>query len=119
MRLQCSADFQRAIERFFCAPVKDERHAVARRTLSQSAGCIRISKSLCAPNNLVKRITQSALLVNQMRRVIHDVHEKNVPNLELDLYLDLTGHLVARAKLRNLVTPRRSSVESEAGKKGA
>jgi len=50
-----------------------------------------------SPNNLVKRITQSTLLVDQARRVIHNVHEQNVPNLELDLCLDLSGHFVTRA----------------------
>jgi hypothetical protein len=77
--------------------VKNERHAIACRALNQGSGRICFSKLPGTADNLVKRITQSALLVNQARRVTHDVHEQNVANLELNLLLDLSGHLVAPA----------------------
>ena len=36
------------------------------------------------------------LIVNRKFRVANDVDEENMRNLELDLFLDLNGHLVGR-----------------------
>jgi hypothetical protein len=46
-----------------------------------------------AADNLVERIPQRTLLVNQPFRVSHDVDGQDVANLEVDLFLDLSGHL--------------------------
>jgi len=36
------------------------------------------------------------LIVNRKFRLANDVDEENMPDLELDLFLDLKGHLVGR-----------------------
>ena len=41
------------------------------------------------------------LIVNRKFRVANDVDEENMRDLELDLFLDLNGHLVGRLFLSN------------------
>jgi hypothetical protein len=40
--------------------------------------------------------SDAPLLVNQQLRVTNDVHEQDMGNLELDLFFDLSGHLLPR-----------------------
>jgi hypothetical protein len=77
--------------------------ASASGTFDQSTGRIRILKLLGIPNDLVKRITQSTLLVDEALRVIHDVHEQKVRDLQLDLFLYSSRHckhIVGAGRLR-------------------
>jgi len=79
--------------------MEDERHAIAAGAFNQSASRLRLSDSLRTPDNLVQPITQSALLINRVRRVTYDVHEQDMGDLELNLFLNLGGHLRATLRL--------------------
>src|SRR5690349_4438730 len=53
---------------------------------------------------MIERVERCPLLVNQQLRVTNDVHEQDMGNLKLDLFFDLSGHLLARdsAQIRSL-----------------
>jgi hypothetical protein len=56
-------------------------------------------KFLGRANNLRQLIDSCVLVVNRKLRVANDVDEQDMGDFELDLVLDLNGHLVGRAKI--------------------
>jgi hypothetical protein len=50
-------------------------------------------------NNPVQFLNRRVLVVNRKLRVANDVHEQDMGDFELDLSLDLNGHLVVRSKI--------------------
>ena len=93
---ESATNFERAFHWLFRALVENQRHPIARGNLDQPAGLFRDLKFLRGTNNLVKRIEQRSLLVNQQLRVTDDVYEKDVPNFQLNLFFNFGGHLLAR-----------------------
>src|ERR1051325_8412091 len=94
--------------------MENQRHPITRWTLDQSAGRVRLPELFGLSDNLVEQIAQSTLLVDEPRRVAHDVHEQDVAYLELGLFLDLGSHLVTEPNLPRIVSFGLSSVESKA-----
>ena len=58
----------------------------------QGAGRIRLSKLLRLSNDLIERLADGTLFINRQLRIANDVHEQNMTDLELDLFLDLSGY---------------------------
>jgi hypothetical protein len=101
MFLQRPADLQRAFDRRFRAIVKDERHPVTGRNLDQSTRRFRGAELIRATDDLVERLEQSSLFVNQQLGVADDVYKQDMRDLQLNFFLNLGGHLVMR-QLTNL-----------------
>ena len=95
---QCLADLQRTGNRCVRRGRKNQRHPIAggqARQLTSSVGCAeRISFS----NNLVERMRIIALLIDQELGVTDDVDEQDMRDFELNLFLNLNGHLVGGAR---------------------
>ena len=80
-----------------CRPHSDVAEGEAPRLAADRLGLVRLP-----PYNLVQPITQSALLINRVRRVTYDVHEQDMGDLELNLFLNLGGHLRATPKITRI-----------------
>ena len=91
-----AADLQRAFHRCFRSIVKDQRHAVAGRNRNQAAGCFSGAELFGAADDPIQSLEQAALLVNQKVRVTNNVYEQDMRDLELNFFLNLSGHLVTR-----------------------
>ena len=64
-----SRNFESAFHRLFRAGVEDQRHAIAGRNFLQPPGRFRFPGLIGVANDLVERLDQRALLVNQTLRV--------------------------------------------------
>ena len=96
MFLERAADLHRALRRRFRTGVKYQRHPVAGRDFNQTARGFGSLKLLGRANNPVQFLNRRVLVVNRKLRVANDVDEQNMGDFELDLLLDLGGHLVGR-----------------------
>src|SRR5213593_3282822 len=99
MFLQRAADLHRALRRRFRTRVKCQRHSVASWTPSQTARSFGSLKLLGRANNPVQFLNRRVLVANRKLRVTDDVDEQDMGDFELDLLLDLGGHLVVRSKI--------------------
>ena len=99
MFLERAADLHRALRRRFRTRVKDQRHPVAGWDLNQTARGFGSLKLFGGANNPVQFLNRRVLVVNRKLRVANDVDEQDMGDFELDLFLDLNGHLVGRAKI--------------------
>ncbi len=101
MFLESAADLHRALHRRFRIGVKYQRHPVASWDPNQTARGFGSLKLLGGANNPVQFLNRRVLVVNRKLRVANDVDEQDMGDFELDLLLDLNGHLV-RAILPSL-----------------
>ena len=62
-------------------------HSIASRNLDQFAGTFRASKFIRSTDDLVQCVQQLPLLINQQFRVTNNVHEQDMCDLKLDLFL--------------------------------
>src|ERR1017187_491439 len=92
MFFESATDLKRAFHRLFRALVKNQRHPVAGRDLDQSGRGFSVLKLLGRANGLSQFVNRRTLLVNRKLRVANDVDEQDMGDLELDLFLDLSGH---------------------------
>src|SRR2546430_485049 len=99
MFLESATDLHRALHRRFRTRVKCQRHPVAGWDPSQTARSFGSLKFLGRANNLRQLIDSCVLLVNRKLRVTNDVDEQDMGDFELDLVLDLNGHLGGRPKI--------------------
>src|SRR4029077_19348914 len=101
MFLESAAYLHRAFGRRFRTRVKCQRHTVAGWDPSQTArggGSLKLLGGAEKPGYLFNR---RVLLANRKLRIANNVDEQDMGDLELDLVLDLNGHLVwGRAKIR-------------------
>src|SRR6266704_5493338 len=91
-----ATNLQSAFNWCFGTVVKNQRHPVASGNFDQSAPLFRSLELLSATNRSVKRVEQRALLINYQLRVTDNVDEQDVRDLELNFFLNLSGHLVRR-----------------------
>ena len=96
MFLERAADLHRALHRRFRTGVKDQRHPVAGWDSNQTVRGFGSLKLLGGANNLVQFLNRRVLVVNRKLRVANDVDEQDMRDLELDLLLDLGGHVPMR-----------------------
>jgi hypothetical protein len=99
MFLQSAADLHRALHRRFRTRVKCQRHTVTGWDPGQTARSFGSLKLLGCANNPVQFLNRRVLVANRKFRVANDVDEQDMGDFELDLFLDLNGHLVGRAKI--------------------
>ena len=100
MFLESAADLHRALRRRFRTRVKCQRHTVPGWDPSQTARGVGSLKLLGRANNPVQFLNRRVLVANRKLRVANDVDEQDMGDFELDLFLDLNGHLVGgRAKI--------------------
>ena len=97
--LERAADLHCALRRRFRAGVKYQRHPVAGRDFKQTARGFGSLKLLGGANDLVQFLNRCVLVANRKLRVANYVDEQDMGDFELDLLLDLGGHLVGRLKL--------------------
>src|SRR4029077_532833 len=104
MILECTTDLERAFNRRLRTTVEYQRHPIASRNLYESFRLLRPAEFFRPANDVIERVERCPLLVNQQLRVTNDVHEQDMGNLKLDLFFDLSGHLLARnsAQIRSL-----------------
>jgi hypothetical protein len=76
---------------------KNQRCPIARRQTQQLAFCFRQSELLRSANNFFQLTNLLSLLVNEQLRVTDDVDEQDVPNLELEIRLRMSGNIPLRA----------------------
>src|SRR5437899_6542458 len=93
MFLESATNLHRALRRLVRARVKCQRHSVAGWNPSQTARSFGSLKFLGRANNPVQFLNPRVLLVNRKLRVTNDVDEQDMGDFELDLVLDLNGHL--------------------------
>src|SRR6266567_2906100 len=60
--------------------------------LTAVAVCLSGAELFGAADDLIQSLEQPSLLVNQKLRVTNNVYEQDVCDLELDLFLNLSGH---------------------------
>src|SRR4051794_7556979 len=96
MFLEGATDLHRTLRRRFWVGVKDQYHPIASWDPYQTVRGFGSSKLFASANNLVQFFNYCVLFVNRKLRVTNDVNEQDMGNLELDLLLDLGGHLVGR-----------------------
>ena len=96
MFLERAADLHRALRGRFRTGVKDQRHPVAGWDLDQTARGFGSLKLLGRANNPVQLLNRRVLVVNRKLRVTNDVDEQDMGDFELDLFLDLGGHVPMR-----------------------
>ena len=99
MFLERAADLHRALRRRFRIGVKDQHHPVAGWDPNQTVRGFGSLKLFGGANNPVQFLNRRVLVVNRKLRVANDVDEQDMGDFELDLFLDLNGHLVGRAKI--------------------
>ena len=99
MFLECAADLHRALRRRFRIGVKDQHHPIASWDPNQTVRGFGSLKLFGGANNPVQFLNRRVLVVNRKLRVANDVDEQDMGDFELDLLLDLNGHLVGRAKI--------------------
>src|SRR5438874_1529836 len=93
---ESATDFERAFHWLFRALVKNQRHPVTGGNFNQAARGFGVLKLLGRANDLIQFINRRALIVNRKLGVTNDVNEKDMGDLELDLFLDLGGHAMKR-----------------------
>jgi hypothetical protein len=93
-----TADLHGALNRRFRTRVKCQRHPVAGWDPSQTARSFGSLKLLGRANNPIQFLNRRVLVANRKFRVANNVDEQDMGDFELDLVLDLNGHLVGRAK---------------------
>src|SRR3989441_43217 len=87
-----ATDLERAFHWFFRALVKNQRHPVTGWDLDQAGRGFGVLKLLGRANGLSQFINRRALFVNRKLRVANDVDEQDMGDLELDLFLNFSGH---------------------------
>src|SRR5947207_14854852 len=80
------------MHRFLGAPEKHERHAVAAWNANQFSGRVTFAELRGAAHDVVELLQHLALLVHQQLRVAKDVNKQDLGDLELDLFLNFSGH---------------------------
>src|SRR5437016_8348054 len=113
MFLEGTADFHRALRRCYRAGVKDQPHAVARWNLNSATsgfGCLILIRTA---DDFGQLVNHRPLFVNRKLRVADDVDEQDVRDLKLDLFLNLSGHLVAPGRVFGKLDPRARSPKSD------
>ena len=96
MIFERSAQFHHAANGRLRSGIKDQRHAVAGGDFDQTLCRLSFLKLLGRTDDLRQLINSSALLINRKLLVANDVDEQDMGDFELDLFLDLSGHLVGR-----------------------
>ena len=96
MFFESATDFERTFHWLFRALVKNQRHAIASGNFNQATCAFSFLKLLGRANDLIQFINRRALIVNRKLGVTNDVNEKDMGDLELDLFLDLGGHAMKR-----------------------
>src|SRR5438128_9242921 len=94
MFLNRAANLHCALRGCFRTCVEDQRYAVARRDFKQAARGFGSLKLFGGANDPVQFLNRRVLVVNRKLRIANDVDEQNMSDFELDLFLDLNGHLV-------------------------
>src|SRR2546425_13322975 len=100
MFLESAANLHRALRRRFRTRVKCQRHPVAGWDVSQTARSFGSLKLLGRANNPVQFLKPRVLVANRKLRVTNDVDEQDMGDFELDLVLDLNGHLGGRPTIK-------------------
>jgi hypothetical protein len=99
MFLERAADLHRAVRRRFWTRVKDQHHPIASWDPNQTVSGFGSLKLFGDANNPVQFLNRRMLVINRKLRIANDVDEQDMGDFELDLVLDLNGHLVGRAKI--------------------
>src|SRR5438552_6277334 len=99
MFLESAADLHRALRRRFRTRVKCQRHPVASWDPGQTARGFGSLKLLGRANNPLQFLNRPVLVANRKLRIANDVDEQDMGDFELDLVLDLNGHLVGGCAL--------------------
>src|SRR6266404_3756392 len=94
MRFESATDFDRALHRCFRTSVKHQRHAVATWDFDQSSLSFGLLILIGTSNDLRQLVNRRPLFVNRKLGVTDDVNEQDVGDLELDLFLNLSGHIL-------------------------
>jgi hypothetical protein len=77
---------------------KNQRHSIASRQARQFTSDLGSTERIRFSNNLVERMRIIALLINQQLGVTDDVDKKDMRDFELNLFLNLNGHLGGEAR---------------------
>src|SRR5438034_804494 len=93
MFLESAADLHRGLHRRFRTRVKFQRHPVAGWDPSQTARSFGLLKLHGRANNPLQFLNRRVLVANRKLRVANDVDEQDMGDFELDLFLDLGGHV--------------------------
>src|SRR4029079_13725758 len=102
MFLERAADLYPALRRRFRIGVKDQYHPVASWDPGQTARSFGSLKFLGRTNTPGWFLTRRVLVANRKLRVANDVDKQDMGDFELDLVLDLNGHLVVRSKITSI-----------------
>src|SRR5437660_10516704 len=94
MLLQCSADLERTSHRLFRTVEEKERHPVSGRHPDQFTFCFGGPKTFGASHDLVERLQELNLLINQQSRVTDHVDSQDVCDLEREIGLRLSGRIL-------------------------
>src|SRR5260370_39504613 len=103
MCLKGATDFDRALRRRFRAGVKDQRHAVTGGDLNQSASRFCAAKFFRAADHLVEGVNHRLLFINRKLRVTDNVDEQDMRDLQLNLFLNLSGHAVKLRENKSII----------------
>src|SRR5262249_12805175 len=98
MSFGCLTDFNRASNRRLDGISKDQRHPIPCGNPDQHAVGVRCPELRSVSYDFIECLESFALFVEQQFRVTHNVHEKNVNNLQLKLGLRISGHIAIRGK---------------------
>jgi hypothetical protein len=90
MALQRLADFQRAPNRSFRVIEEDKGHPVSHWKPKQPVRRCRTPELIRVAHDFIQLLLRPPLVVDQQFGVAHNVHEQDVGNFELDLFLG--GH---------------------------
>ena len=96
MCFQRAANVQRTFQRRLRTVVKNQRHSVSGRNLDELPLGFRTPKFIRASNNLIERIEQPSLVIDQSLRITNDVHEQDMSDLQLNFLFDFAGHKDSR-----------------------
>src|SRR5262249_55097565 len=101
MFLDGAANLQRAFHRRFRRIVKNQRHPITGWNCYQAMVRVGFPELFRLADDLVERLEQAALLIDQELGVADDVNKEHVGYLELDLLFDLRHRLSGILALRH------------------
>src|SRR5438094_147440 len=112
MTFELPANLDRAQDRGFGASAENERAAVSSGQAQQFAFRFSQAELLRAAHDLFQCLQLLALLGDEQFGITDDVDEENVPDLQLNLFFNLSGHINAPRRCTRMIYNLDSNADS-------
>src|SRR6266700_3329743 len=112
MTFELPANLDRAEDRRFRVGAENERATIASRQAEQFAFRFSQTELLRPAHDLIQCLKLLALLGDEQFGITDDVDEENVPDLQLDLFFNLRGHINAPTERTRMIYNLDSTADS-------